>query len=136
MTPPVPPPRPVLEGTTAAFYDFCRRGELRFQRCSTCGAWRHPPRVRCAVCGSPRWSWERSSGRGQVFTWTVVHQALHPAFAEAVPYAVIVVETGEGVRLASGLRGAPPDALRLGLAVAVDFEPVDDELTLPVFRPI
>ncbi len=134
MSPSVPPPRPVLEGTTAEFYDFCRQGELRFQRCSTCGAWRHPPRVLCAVCGSPRWSWERSSGRGQVFTWTVVHQALHPAFAEAVPYAVIVVETEEGVRLASGLRGTPPDALRLGLPVAVDFEPVDDELTLPVFR--
>jgi uncharacterized OB-fold protein len=135
MSPTIPPPRPVLEGTTAAFYDFCRRGELRFQRCSTCGAWRHPPRVLCAVCGSPRWTWEPSSARGQVFTWTVVHQALHPAFAEAVPYAVIVVETEEGVRLASGLRGAPPEALRLGLPVVVDFEPVDDELTLPVFRP-
>jgi uncharacterized OB-fold protein len=131
----LPKPRPVLEGATAEFYAHCARGELRFQRCATCGAWRHPPRVLCAVCGSPRWSWERSSGRGQVFTWTVVHQAMHPAFAAEVPYAVVVVETDEGVRFVANLRDAGPEALRLGLLVEVLFEPVDETLTLPMVRP-
>ena len=128
-------PRPVLEGATGEFYAHCARGELRFQRCSTCGAWRHPPRVLCAVCGSPRWGWERSSGRGQVFSWTVVHQATHPAFAPMVPYAVLVVETDEGVRIVSNLQGVSPEAVRLGLPVAVAFERVDDALTVPTFRP-
>ena len=130
----LPKPRPVLDGATAEFYAFCRDGELRFQRCSTCGAWRHPPRVLCAVCGSPRWSWEPSSGRGQVFSWTVVHQATHPAFASEAPYAVVVVETDEGVRFVSNLRDAGPEVLRLGLPVEVVFEPVDDTLTLPMVR--
>jgi len=129
-------PRPVLEGFTAEFYGHCARRDLRFQRCSSCGAWRHPPRVLCAVCGSSRWSWERSSGRGRVFTWTVVHQAMHPAFAAAVPYAVVVVETTEGVRVVSNLLDAGPDVLRLGLPVEVAYLRVDDELTLPMFRPV
>jgi uncharacterized protein len=137
MTEPVvPKPRPVLEGMTAAYYEHCARGELRFQRCDNCGAWRHPPRVLCAGCGSPRWSWGRSTGRGRIFTWTVVHQAMNPAFLAEVPYAVIVVETDEGVRVVTNLRGAGPEALRLDLPVEVTFEAVDDTLTLPMFRPL
>jgi len=132
---PLPKPRPVLEGSTAEFYEYCAAGELRFQRCLTCGAWRHPPRVLCAVCGSPRYRWERSSGRGQVFSWTVVHQAMHPAFAAEAPYAVVVVETDEGVRFVSNLRDAGPEVLRLGLPVEVFFEAVDEALTLPMVRP-
>ena len=132
---PLPKPRPVLEGSTAEFYGYCAGGELRFQRCLTCGAWRHPPRVLCAVCGSPRWSWEPSSGRGQVFSWTVVHQATHPAFADEAPYAVVVVETDEGVRFVSNLRDARLELLRLGLPVEVVFEAVDETLTLPMVRP-
>ena len=134
--PAAPKPRPVLDGTTAAYYEHCARGELRFQRCDACGAWRHPPRVLCAVCGSPRWSWGRSTGRGRIFTWTVVHQAMSPAFLAEVPYAVIVVETDEGVRVVTNLRGAEPAVLRLDLPVEVTFEAVDDTLTLPMFRPV
>jgi uncharacterized OB-fold protein len=89
----------------------------------------------CAVCGSPRWSWQRSSGRGRLFTWTVVHQAMHPAFASDVPYAVVVVETEEGVRVVSNLRDAGSELLRLDALVEVVFERVDDDLTLPMFRP-
>ena len=120
MTEPVvPKPRPVLEGMTAAYYEHCARGELRFQRCDDCGAWRHPPRVLCAACGSPQWSWQRATGRGRIFTWTVVHQAMNPAFVSEVPYAVIVVEMDEGVRVVANLRGAGPEVLRLDLPVEV-----------------
>jgi uncharacterized protein len=138
MTPPsaAPKPRPVLEGMTAAYYEHCARGELRFQRCDDCGAWRHPPRVLCAACGSPRWSWQPSTGRGRIFTWTVVHQATDPAFASEVPYAVIVVEMDEGVRVVANLRGAGTEVLRLELPVEVTFEAVDDTLTLPMFQPV
>jgi uncharacterized protein len=131
-----PKPRPVLEGMTAAYYEHCARGELAFQRCDDCGAWRHPPRVLCAACGSARWSWQPSTGRGRVFTWTVVHQPMNPAFASEVPYAVIVVETDEGVRVVTNLRGAGPEVLRLGLPVEVTFEVIDGTLTLPMFQPV
>ena len=52
-----------------------------------------------------------------------------------IPYAVVVVETDEGVRVVANLRGARPEVLRLGLPVEVVFETVDGELTLPMFRP-
>jgi uncharacterized protein len=126
---------PSPSGFTQEFYQHCARGELRFQRCAACRTWRHPPRVTCARCGSQASSWELSSGRGTLFSWTVTHQPLAPGFADDVPYAVIVVELEEGVRLVSGLRGLAPDALELGMSLVVEFVPVSEQLALHCFRP-
>lgn len=127
-------PLPALEGLSKEFYDWCRQHELRFQRCADCAAWRHVPREQCAECGSPRWEWAKSSGRGVVFTWTVVARAMHPAFVADVPYAPVVVELDEGVRLVSEVLDCSPDELAIGMPVDVAFVDVTPELTLPKFR--
>jgi len=131
----VPKPLPQLEGLTGEFYGFCKQGELRFQRCGSCDAWRHVPREMCAECGSWEWSWQRSSGRGRVFSWTVVARALHPAFQPDTPYAAVIVELDEGVRLLTHVRDLAPESLTIDLPVEVDFEVVSADVTLPVFRP-
>ncbi|MFN8544458.1 MAG: OB-fold domain-containing protein [Candidatus Binatia bacterium] len=133
-TKPVSLPLPAMEGLAKAFYEFCRARELRFQRCTDCGTWRHVPRERCGECGSARTEWARSSGRGTVFTWTTVARALHPAFAGETPYAAVVVEMDEGVRLLSRVVDVAPDALAVGMPVEVIFEDVTPEVTLPRFR--
>ncbi|GIX46969.1 MAG: DNA-binding protein [Candidatus Tectimicrobiota bacterium] len=128
-------PLPRGEGYHGDFYRFCKQHELRFQRCADCQAWRHPPRECCPHCGAFAWRWEQVSGKGQVYSWTVVQRALHPAFAEDVPYAVVIVELAEGVRLVSRVLDLPPQELRLGLPVEVVFVDVTPEVTLPMFRP-
>lgn len=127
-------PLPGREGFAGEFYDWCRRGELRFQRCSACGAWRHVPRELCAACGSTSFAWSPSSGRGRVFTYTIVTRAMHPGFAERVPYAPAVIELDEGVRLLSEVIDCPPDELRIDLPVEVVFQEVAEGVTLPKFR--
>ena len=119
----------------AAFWENCARGELRFQKCSECGTWRHLPRLSCASCLSPKWTWELSSGRGKVYSWTITHQKLMRDFPDPVPYAVLVVELEEGVRMVSGLRDLAPKDLVIDLPVEVVFERVDEEWSLPLFRP-
>jgi len=128
-------PLPSMQDLNGEFHKHCARGELRFQRCDDCGAWRHPPRVLCATCGSPAASWQPVSGRGHIFTWTVTHQPLHPAFAADVPYATVVTELEEGVRLVSGTRNLPLDTLRLDLPVQVILEDTTPDLKLPYVRP-
>jgi uncharacterized OB-fold protein len=118
----------------AAFWDRCAKGELSFQRCTDCGRWRHLPRHRCAGCGSKEWTWQRSSGRGKIFSWTVTHQRLVRNFPEPVPYATVVVELEEGVRMVSGVRGIAPSELVLDLPVEVVFEEAGEEAKLPFFR--
>jgi uncharacterized OB-fold protein len=129
-------PLPLLDGMTEQFYAFCKDGELRFQRCGACKTWRHVPREMCPQCGSMDWDWQPSSGRGTLFTWTTAARSLHPAFADAAPYAPIVVEMEEGVRLVSEMIDCSPDELEIDAAVEVVFERVTDDVTLPKFRRI
>ena len=129
-------PLPALEGFAGEFYGYCREGELRFQRCADCGAWRHVPRELCAHCGSARWEWARSSGRGRVFSWTVARRPLHPAFVDAVPYAPTIIEMEEGVRIVSTVVDVEPDDLEIDMEVEVVFDPVTPEITLPRFRRV
>jgi uncharacterized OB-fold protein len=129
---PLPQPDDEL---VAAFWEHCAQGRLCFQRCTDCGTWRHLPRILCANCGSPKWQWTPSSGRGRIFSWTVTHQPLVKNFPEAVPYAVIVVELEEGVRMVAGLRAMPPSELALDGPVEVVFEDAGGGARLPFFRP-
>lgn len=118
-----------------AFWSYCSRRELRFQRCDSCGAWRFLPRYMCAHCGSTDYTWAEARGRGAIYTWTVVHQAMHPAFAADVPYVVAVVELEEGVRLATRLVGCQPDDLHLGKQVRLVFRDLGEGVVAPWFEP-
>ncbi|MGX7952923.1 Zn-ribbon domain-containing OB-fold protein [Tsuneonella sp. HG249] len=132
--PPKPRPRP-QDPVEQEFWERCQSGRLHFQRCSACHAWRHLPRYMCARCGSPDFTWQPSSGKGTLFSWTVTHQALHPAFAADVPYVAAVVELEEGVRMATRLVGCDPGDVTLDMPVELAFEPLGDDFRLPVFRP-
>ena len=127
-------PLPRTRGPAAEFYKFCKAHELRFQRCTDCGTWRHIPRDMCAKCGLFNFEWARSSGRGTVFSWTVVAQPMLPQFAPLVPYAPVLIELEEGVRMVSWVTDVKPDDLALGMPVEVVFDDVTPEATLPKFR--
>ena len=124
------------KGTGDEFYAWCAREELRLRRCNACREWCHVPRVTCPNCASTDWAWERVKGTGRVFTWTVVHRAMHPAFMDDVPYAVVVVELDEGPRIVSGIVDCPPEELVMEMPVEVVFERSNrlGERVLPRFR--
>jgi uncharacterized protein len=124
---------PTTVGLNGEFYGFLAGGELRLQRCAACRAWQHPPRYRCAHCGSHDVTWEPASGRGRVFSWTVTHRAVDPAFTP--PYAVLIVELEEGPRLVGNLRGLEPSELVLDLPVVVEIEHASDAVGLLWFSP-
>ncbi len=129
-------PLPSLSGMNGEFHRrLAATGELAFQRCDGCQTLRHPPRIACARCGSTHFRFAASSGRGRIHTWTVTHQAMHPAFAADTPYAVVVTELDEGVRIVTGIREMSPDDLCLDLPVEVVLERVSDDVILPYVRP-
>jgi uncharacterized OB-fold protein len=74
-------------------------GRFTFQRCTRCeNAWL-PPRDHCPGCLSGEWEWTEASGRARVISWVVYHRAYHPAFADRLPYNVVVAELDEGPRM-------------------------------------
>ena len=128
----LPLPQPGWDN--APFYEASQRGELRFQRCSDCGTFRHYPRPICSECQSIRYTWELSKGRGVVYTWTIVHGPTLPVFQDQLPYNVVDVLLEEGVHFVSQVLDCPPEALRAGLPVVAAFVPVDEAVTLVKFR--
>lgn len=102
-------------------------GVLHLQRCSGCGAFRHPPRYYCPRCFSPSWEAVPSAGRGTVYSFTVTHRSFDPAWVDETPHATIAVELAEGPRVIGALRGAEPSAVRLGQPVMVTVEARGDD---------
>lgn len=127
-------PLPAPTRDNAPFYDAARNGELRFQRCAACGTFRHYPRPSCPNCLSREHTWERSSGHGRVYTWTIVHGPTLPAFAHKLPYNVVDVLMDEGVHFISEVLDCRPEDIRAGMPVEAVFVPVSDEITLVKFR--
>lgn len=117
------------------FFERCAGGELAVQRCSACGALRHYPRPHCPECLSPQWTWETASGRGTLYTFTVIRQNGNPRFRERIPYVVAVVELDNGVRMLTNVVGVDADQVRVGMPVAVVFEADADGRTVPRFTP-
>jgi hypothetical protein len=128
-----PLPRPNED--TAPYWEAAHRGELRMQQCLDCGFVRFPPSLLCARCLSEKSDWVTLSGRGTVFSWIVVHQSQHPAFNADTPYNVTIVELEEGPRLHTQLVECTNDQIHIGMAVEVVFAKINDEVTLPKFRP-
>lgn len=127
-------PLPKPDERSEPFFEAARRHELRVQRCTNCHTFQLPGRIACDVCLSSELEWVSASGRGTVFSYVVVHQNYHPAFAESLPYNVAVVELEEGPRLTTRITGVENEALEAGMAVEADFEDVDTEISLPHFR--
>jgi len=132
------PPKPVpeVDATLAPFFAAARAGRLVVQSCDRCGALRFPPRELCSGCLATASSWAEVSGRGEVFTYNVMHQVYHPGFAADVPYAVVVVKLAEGPKLLSSLVDCRPQDIRIGMRVEAVFDRVSAEVTLPKFRRV
>jgi uncharacterized OB-fold protein len=92
-------PVPIPDADTQPFWDGVARGELLVQRCARCAAWLWQPRPVCSRCHAPDPVWTRVSGAGRVASWTVIRPPTLPAWAEKVPFVVLLVELDEGVRM-------------------------------------
>ena len=128
-------PIPAVSPEMAPFYEAARAGTLVLQRCRGCGTFRFPPRELCGHCLARESEWVPVSGRGEIFSFNVMHQVYHPGFAAEVPYAVVLVKLDEGPKMTSNLLDVAPSDIRIGMKVRVVFERISDEVTLPKFVP-
>jgi uncharacterized protein len=126
----LPRPHPRPDRDTTPFWEAQRNHELRLQRCSACAAFRFPVTPICPECQSFDFEWALCSGKGTVYSYTVVQHQTHPAFP--VPYTIMLVELEEGLRFIGQLRGEPGGGVAIGAPVCVEWEDVPNQ-PLPVF---
>ena len=129
-------PEPTPE--TRHFWEGCKAGELRLQRCAACARCYFPPRPFCPRCGSRKVEIHAASGRATLYSYVISHRR-PPWLADpsSEPHSVAVVELAEGVRMMTNIVGCPqtPEALQLDMALEVTFEKVSEDISLPLFRP-
>jgi uncharacterized OB-fold protein len=130
-------PIPVADELSTPFWEAARERRLVIQRCG-CGYYNHPPRKVCDACLSQDLKFVAVSGRGKIYTFTVMHQRDVAGFESEAPFVNIVVELDEQPMLlmVSNLRGAERDRVRVGAPVEVHFEARDGDVVIPQFRLI
>jgi uncharacterized OB-fold protein len=128
-TPTLPVPTPL----TRPFWDAAAEGRLLLPRCRVCQRHFFRPEVACTHCFATDWQWVQASGRGTLYSHTVVHRAPAPGFE--VPFVLAVVELDEGPAMFSNLVHCAPPEIRIGMALRVRFEQVAAAIHLPRFEP-
>ncbi len=118
---------------TRPYWDACARGSLVYLRCDGCGLILERPATVCGGCLGRSLSWTPSSGRGSLYSWTVVWRPQHPSFH--VPYAPAIVAMDEGWWHIAAVVGCEASDLTAGMRLAVEFHPTSEDITLPYYRP-
>ncbi len=127
-------PKPTPE--SQHFWDGCKAGELRLQRCCSCKASYFPPRPFCPHCGHREVEVYAASGRATLYSYIINHRPRPDMGSE--PHSIAVVTLAEGPRMMTNIVGCPqtPEALQLDMALQVTFEPQNDDISLPFFTPV
>jgi uncharacterized OB-fold protein len=125
---------------TQPFWTAAARGELHITRCDACGRYVWYPEPPCRACGGHRFTWTKVSGRGRLFSWSVIRHAFLPQFAGQLPLITALVTLAEDpdVRLVTTLCDITTEELRCDMPLRVVFRPlrfagIEREVMAPLF---
>lgn len=127
-------PLPIPTSVTQAFWDGVNAEAMRVPRCRDCGAVHFYPHAVCVNCLSPNLESIPVSGRGTVYTYTVIRSP-QPAFRGLEPYVVANVELEEGVRLMANVLTDDVEAVGIGTKVRIVYQEIAPGQKLPQFAP-
>ncbi len=130
-----PLPRPLNPELSQPFWDATKRHELVLPRCTRCGRFHFYPREVCPHCSAQSLEWVPASGRGRLYTYTIIHQPENRAFAADVPYAHCIVRLDEGVAMVANVVDCPLEDLRVDMPLVAVFDDVTPDWTLVKFKP-
>lgn len=132
-------PLPTITELNAPFWQAARQDKLVMQRCKACREFVWCPRPACVECGSDELEWEELSGRGTVYSFTIIRQATGrgaKVFEKEIPYAIAWVDLVEGPRFYTNIVECAVDAIEIGMSVQAVFDSLTEEISLPKFRPV
>jgi len=129
-------PVPIVSPWAKPFWDAAREEKLILQKCKDCEKHVFYPRIACPHCFSEDVEWVEASGKGTVYSYTVVTNNAPSAFIQDMPFVIAIVKLQEGVQMLTNIVGCDPKQVQCDMPVEVTFERLDDEFTLPKFKPV
>ncbi len=121
-------PAPAVSQETQAYWDAAAKGKLLVRKCMGCGQAHHYPRTICPFCFSDKTEWIEASGKGTIYSYSVMRRA-------AVPYAIAYVTLEEGPRMITNLVDCALDELAVGQDVELVFKQSEGGYAVPMFKP-
>jgi enoyl-CoA hydratase/carnithine racemase/uncharacterized OB-fold protein len=129
-------PIPVVQPWSEAFWKSTKKHTLLIQKCGSCESLIFYPRKRCPDCWSTELGWQEASGRGKVYTFTVVRDMVETKFMPDLPYVLAMVELDESIRMMTRIVECDPAVVEIGMEVEVVFEDITERHALPLYRPV
>ena len=129
-------PVPPVTSWTINFWKGAKEGKLMIQKCKDCNKHIFYPRMSCPFCFSDDIEWVQSSGKGKIYTYTVVRSNAPSAFIADMPFVIAVVRMDDGVQMLTNIVDCEPEQVYCEMPVQVTFEKLTEEVTLPKFRPV
>lgn len=129
-------PVPAPDDVSRFYWEAAADHRLVMQRCRSCRQLQYPPEICCVHCQGEEFEIAETTGRGTIYSYSVIDRPLHAGFVDALPYVVALVELDDQseLRILTNLVDVPPGtSLRCGLPVAVTYEN-RGSVTMPQFR--
>ena len=127
-------PLPALDNVSTTYWAAAAEGRLLIQHCAQCGAYQFYPRAMCTVCGTDT-EWEEASGKGTVYTFTVIRQNGSEPFRSELPYVVAMIALAEGPRMMGNVTGCPVEEVTVGMAVRAYIASAEPGTGVPFWEP-
>lgn len=125
---------PEPDSDSELFWEALQRGTLLYQQCSQCDHRQLYFRAMCRRCWSREIEAVEATGRGMIYSFSVVHRAAHPTLAAEAPFAIGLVNLAEGPRILGRLLGNADTFL---VGAQVELSPFNrDGWKLVGFRPV
>lgn len=125
------PVTPTGPGAERLWRDALAAGQLTLPTCDDCGRAHFYPRVICPHCGARAITLRPASGRGTVYSTTVLRRRPQ----EGGDLNIALIDFAEGPRMMARVDGLPPEAVVIGMAVEAAIV-TEDGAPVVVFRPV
>lgn len=127
-------PLPIPNEDSRPFFDGCKEHVTLLQKCEECGTIRFPPSNMCPSCLSEKFTLEKMSGEGTIYSFVIANQALRPGWKDDIPFVPALVELKEKVRVFTNIVDCNPSDVAIGKPVKAVFDDVTDDITLLKFK--
>lgn len=120
---------PAVNLETKPFWEATAKDEFLIKRCKDCGEPHYYPRTNCPFCFSDNTVWEKTSGEGEIYTFSAMYRG-------GQPYGIGYVKLKEGPYVLTNFVDCDLKALKCGQKVKVQFAETGSPYKQPVFKPV
>jgi uncharacterized protein len=117
---------PAINPETKPFWDAAAKGQLLIKKCLACGELHYYPRTICPFCHSDRTEWQAASGKGSIYSFSIMRRAVDP-------FAIAYVTLEEGPKVLTNIVDCAFDDVKIGKPVTLVWKQSEGGPAVPMF---